>query len=211
MRTPRIGLDFDNTLICYDDVFRDVALAGGLLPANFSGSKQEVRDAIRLLSDGERRWQELQGYVYGAGICGARHFPGVASFLRRAREAGAEIVVISHKTQFGHFDPKRVDLRAAALGWMRKTGFFEVDGGGLREENIHFAETRAEKLGKIGELDCTLFVDDLEEVLEDPDFPPHVARILFSPAARGIDDVPLVALPDWPSIEEHVFGERSRS
>ena len=53
----RIGLDFDNTLIRYDDVFATAARDRGLVNANFSGNKQEVRDAIRLLPDGEFAWQ----------------------------------------------------------------------------------------------------------------------------------------------------------
>jgi len=31
----RIGLDFDNTIIRFDDVFRNVAKQRGLLPADF--------------------------------------------------------------------------------------------------------------------------------------------------------------------------------
>ena len=38
----RVGLDFDNTLVCYDDVFLKAALENNLLAPNFSGNKQEV-------------------------------------------------------------------------------------------------------------------------------------------------------------------------
>ena len=67
----RIGIDFDNTIITYDDVFRAAATASGLIAPGFSGNKQAVRDAIRLLPDGELAWQHLQGRVYGKGIGGA--------------------------------------------------------------------------------------------------------------------------------------------
>ena len=85
-----IGLDFDNTVICYDAVFLDAAKKRGLLPASFVGTKQQVRDTIRLAPGGEIEWQKLQGYVYGAGIGGAKLFPGVDAFLRRARVETAE-------------------------------------------------------------------------------------------------------------------------
>ncbi|MHA4899900.1 hypothetical protein, partial [Enterococcus faecium] len=74
-------MDFDNTMICYDGVFQSTANAWGLLTADFAGNKQQVRDAIRLLPDGEAAWQRLQGFVYGRGIGEARSFCGLASFL----------------------------------------------------------------------------------------------------------------------------------
>ena len=57
----RIGLDFDNTIICYDNVFLSSAKERGLLRSDFSGAKQQVRDAIRMLPDGEIAWQTLPG------------------------------------------------------------------------------------------------------------------------------------------------------
>jgi hypothetical protein len=200
--TP-IGLDFDNTLIAYDAVFRAAAVARGLIPADFAGTKQDIRDAIRLLPDGEQAWQSLQGHVYGSGIGGARLFDGVDHFLRRCRREGVAICVVSHKTEYGHFDPARVNLRAAALDWMDRQGFFAAEGFGMARENIHFEATRAEKLARIGALGCRLFVDDLEEVLSDPGFPPATTRLLF--ADRAPDRLPYKTLSSWALIEREVF------
>jgi hypothetical protein len=200
----RIGIDFDNTIITYDDVFRTAAKAKGLIAADFSGSKQAVRDAIRLLPDGELAWQRLQGQVYGKGIAEAKMVDGVAAFLRRAKAAGCTIVVVSHKTEYGHFDPDRVNLRTAALDWMTGQGLFDSEHG-IALSNVHFESTRAEKLERIATLSLTHFIDDLEEVLTDPDFPAGVARILFAedaPAATG----PYVWCPTWRDIERQVFG-----
>ena len=204
----RIGLDFDNTIICFDEVFRQAAKQRGLLPADFSGSKRQVRDAIQLLPEGELKWQALQGYVYGKGIQGATPFAGLEDFLRRARSHGDTVLVVSHKTEFGHFDPERVNLRQAALQWMQGRGFFAAQGFSLLPENIHFASTRSEKLIRIGELACDVFVDDLEEVLADPEFPSFVRRILFSEHAENTDDRPYEICRDWASIEEAVFLDR---
>jgi hypothetical protein len=200
----RIGIDFDNTIITYDDVFRAAAKAKGLIAADCSGSKQAVRDAIRLLPDGELAWQRLQGQVYGKGIAAATMVAGVAAFLRRAKAEDCAIVVVSHKTEYGHFDPDRVNLRKAALDWMTGQGLFDGDHG-IALENVYFESTRSEKLKRIAALSLTHFIDDLEEVLTDPDFPPDVARILFAeeaPAASG----PYVWCPTWRDIERRVFG-----
>jgi hypothetical protein len=204
--TPiRIGLDFDNTIIRYDDVFVAAAVARGLVPMDFTGNKQAVRDTIRLLPDGEIDWQKLQGHVYGRGIAGASAFDGLDSFLHRARRSDAHVVIVSHKTEFGHYDPDRVNLRTAALSWMKAQGFFAPGGFGLTRENVHFAATRAEKLARIAALGCDVFVDDLEEVLTDPDFPAGVRQILFSEHAEQIGK-PYQLCRSWPAIEQAVFG-----
>jgi hypothetical protein len=204
----RIGLDFDNTIIRYDDVFREAAVGRGLVSTDFSGTKQQVRDSIRLLPDGEMRWQALQGFVYGKGIKSATMFAGLADFLRRARAHGDTIVIVSHKTEFGHFDPDRVSLRRAAMQWMEGQGFFNEQGFSLLPNNVHFASTRSEKLNCIGDLACDVFIDDLEEVLADVEFPSFVRRILFSEHAENADNLPYEICRDWASIGEIVFLDR---
>jgi hypothetical protein len=197
----RIGLDFDNTIIRYDEVFAAEATARGLLPPKFCGGKQAVRDAIRECPDGEIHWQRLQGHVYGPGISGACLFPGVADFFRHARAAGLRVMIVSHKTEYGHFND--VNLRRAAWAWMREQGFFDQDGFALDVEDVHFAGTRREKLARIAALGCDVFVDDLPEVLGDPAFPHGVKRILF--ADQTAAGAPWLVCPSWPAIAQAVF------
>ena len=200
----RIGIDFDNTIIAYDDVFCIAAKACGLIHPEFSGSKQAVRDAIRLLPDGELAWQRLQGQVYGKGIGGAKMVVGVESFLRRCRAEGCAVVVVSHKTEYGHFDIDRVNLRKAALDWMAGQ---ELLGGdyGIALANVYFESTRADKLARIATLSLTHFIDDLEEVLGDPDFSPNVERILFADGAQPASPS-YISCSTWRDIELQVFG-----
>lgn len=205
----RIGLDFDNTIICYDGVFLDTAVRQGLVPSGFQGNKQEVRDAIRLLPEGEIRWQKLQGFVYGRGIGGAHPFEDLDRFLRRARARGDTVLIISHKTEFGHYDPERVSLRDAARGWMRDQRFFSADGYGIDAADVHFASTRAEKLAQIEQARCDIFIDDLEEVLDDPQFPEGPERILFSSMQGDGPPRDYRVLPSWAAIGDYVFDERA--
>jgi hypothetical protein len=200
----RIGIDFDNTIITYDDVFRVTAEASGLIASDFSGKKQAVRDAIRLLPDGELAWQRLQGQVYGKGIGGAAMVAGVESFLRRCRAEGCAVAVVSHKTEYGHFDPDRVNLRNAALDWMVGQGLLGSDNG-IALADVYFENTRAKKLARIAALSLTHFIDDLEEVLTDPHFPPNVERILFADGAQSASSS-YVSCPTWRDIEQQVFG-----
>jgi len=201
----RIGIDFDNTLIDYDAVFLGHARALRLLKEDFRGGKEAVRAAVRGRPDGEQDWQRLQGLVYGSGIRDAVMFEGADAFLRRARSEGHEIVIVSHKTQFGHFNAARIDLRAAARAWMSDNGFFSEDGFGIHPDNVLFETTRSEKIERIAQLACTHFIDDLPEVLDDPNFPSGVAKVLFTNGIRVDCAHRLDAFAHWGDIAEAVL------
>jgi hypothetical protein len=201
----RIGIDFDNTIIAYDQVFCAAAKIGGLISADFVGGKQAVRDCIRSLPDGELTWQRLQGHVYGKGISGGTLVPGVDAFLRRCRSEGCSVSIVSHKTEYGHYDRERVNLRDAARTWLTANGLVEGEFG-IPSSNLFFEGTRSEKLARIGALSCTHFIDDLEEVLVDPGFPPNVLRILFSEREESDATAPYVVCATWRDIEERIFA-----
>jgi hypothetical protein len=203
----RIGIDFDNTIVCYDEVFVRTAKAERLIPQDFRGGKAIVRDFIRRLSDGEEKWQRLQGRVYGDQMDGAVLFAGVAQFLSRCRErTDTRVFIVSHKTEFGHFDASGINLREVARAWMTKHRFFEKDGFTLSNDALYFEPTRDQKIERIEQLGCTHFIDDLEEVFGHSRFPAGVRRILFR---NGRSDIPAVTYDvctDWQEIEEIVFA-----
>jgi hypothetical protein len=179
----RIGLDLDNTLIDYDRLFGEIAAGRGLIPRDFVGTKRDVRDHVRRLPgrDGEVEWQRLQAAVYGPEILGASAAEGALEFLRLAHTSGAELSIVSHKTALATMGAQRVNLRDAARGWLRASGMLGPDA--VPEENLYFEDTRADKIARIAALRCTHFIDDLEEVFDDPTFPSNVERLLFAKAA----------------------------
>lgn len=199
----RIGLDFDNTIISYDDVFSAMAKRWGLIDPAFVGRKQAVRDAIRLLPDGELTWQRLQGQVYGKGIVDATLVAGFDGFLRRCQNEGCKVMIISHKTEYGHQDPDRINLRQAARDWMAARKL--IGESGIPAANVFFESTRTEKLARIAALSCTHFVDDLEEVLNDPAFPSAVNRILLADGPEPESTAAYAVCATWPQIEERIF------
>jgi hypothetical protein len=205
----RIGLDFDNTIVCYDDVFWKAAQERGLVGPDLCGSKRQLRDFVRSLPDGEVKWQALQGHVYGRGIEGAVLFSGVPEFLRRSQAHGDTILIVSHKSEHGHFDRDEINLRSAALSWMETNELLSGYGVCLRREHVHFTSTRAEKLERIAELSCDVFIDDLEEILLDPRFAYSVRRILLSKTAIEADGIPYSICRDWLSISELIFRDGS--
>jgi hypothetical protein len=177
-----LGVDLDNTLVSYDRVFLDAARAWGLVGERFRGHRIALRAAIRALPDGELRWQRLQAEVYAHRMQQARLMPGAAAFLARCRRHGVAVSIVSHKTRHAAADPQRVDLRALALDWLRDQGLLDPARFGLDPQRVHFADSRADKLRRIAELGCTDFVDDLPELLADPNFPRGVRSHLLTPA-----------------------------
>lgn len=200
----RIGIDFDNTIVGYDEVFADQARRSGLVDASFRGGKQALRDTLRAREGGEEAWQLLQGRVYGAGMTAAGLIDGVDAFLRRCRRTGERVFIVSHKTEYGHGDPERINLRQAALAWMTSQGFFADTGYGLTRESVFFEATREEKLARIAALRCDVFIDDLDEVLFAPAFPAGVRRILFAQTRNG-GAADLLHCRTWAEIYEAVF------
>ena len=157
----RIGIDFDNTLACYDKVFEAIAKKMFLVSVDWQGDKTQVRAELRTRQNGERDWQRLQGQVYGKYMHLANLFPEVSNFLLRLRAREYEVFIVSHKTEYGHHDSEKISLRKEALSWMRMHKFFDPKGFGLHESNVFFENTREEKVKKISDLRCDYFVDDL--------------------------------------------------
>jgi hypothetical protein len=200
-----LGLDFDNTTVVYGRVFHRHAVEMGYIPAQVEMHKRPIRDAIRRIEDGERKWTELQGLVYGKYMDEAEPAPGVEEFLGTCRGHGVRVSIISHKTLFPALGPP-YNLREAARGWLLHREY--AGRFGIAPGDIHFVGTLAEKLALVREKECTLFVDDLLEVLAHPDFPPGVDRLLYAP--EGITEVPPGILPfsSWGEIRGHLFGRQ---
>lgn len=174
----RLGLDFDNTIVRYDALFHRVALEGGWIPADLPASKLSVRDHLRR-NGRESVWIEMQGYVYGPRMGEAELFPGVVEFLQWARSSGLSICIVSHKTRHPFSGP-RYDLHAAARAWVEKR--LRDDAGLLVPDSaVHFELTKEQKLARIAATACSVFLDDLPEILDAPSFPKSTQPILFDP------------------------------
>lgn len=201
-----IGIDFDNTIADYDRVFPEVAVAEGLLKEVEAQSKRQVRDLLRQRPNGEKDWMRLQGRVYGAHMEKAELIIGVDNFLVQCRQNEVPVKIVSHKTEFGHFDEDRISLREAARNWMLKKRFFDAAGYGLLERDVIFEATREDKVARIAEIGCTHFIDDLEEVFEEPGFPSDVKKYLYAPGLAAPKSGPYTAYTHWNEISDAIFG-----
>jgi hypothetical protein len=180
----RIGFDFDNTIVHYDNLFHKVALEQGVIDASIPVNKLAVRDHLRA-TNREDIWTEMQGYVYGARMQEADAYPDAILTIKRLKSAGHTLAIMSHKTKQPYMG-KQYDLHAAARGWIEK--YLVADGEPLiAPENIFFELTKEEKWGRIGKFECEAFIDDLPEILLAPQFPAQVKRYLFDPEQHHHD------------------------
>ncbi len=197
-----IGIDFDNTIACYDQLIFDEALKRGLIAPETTASKTVIRDAIRERDDGEMEWRLLQPVIYGRCISRATVFAGVTDFLQRRHAARDDIHIVSHKTRISRYDPDKLDLRRAAREWIKgmKLEQYLVSG----DRAAFFESTSGSKVKRVASLGCEIFIDDLPETLTHQDFPPNVNKILFDPHNQHKTTADIYRCQSWQQIKETV-------
>ncbi len=190
----KIGVDFDNTIVCYDHIFHTIAVEKGIIPPSVEPIKEEVRNYLRKAGK-EELWTELQGYVYGPAITRAPAFEGVKDFFVMCKKNNIRAVIISHKTKEPFLGPK-YDLHKHALEWIEKNCFFGSEIG-LTRDDVFLELTKEEKAKRIEKENCTHFIDDLPEFLSENYFPNKVSKILFDPNNKYSSDGKLIQLSSW--------------
>jgi len=199
-----VGLDFDNTIVCYDRLFHRLARERGLLADGVVETKGAVRDYLRSIGR-EPDWTEMQGVGYGPRISDAEPFHGVKDFLAGCKAAGVRVVIVSHKTKHPYLGPE-YDLHAAAHTFLDAHGFYRTGDTGLSPDSVYLELTKQAKLDRIGALGCDVFVDDLPEFLGEPSFPAKPRKFLFDPAAANPDRADYTRVASWAALAAAVLG-----
>lgn len=202
-----IGIDLDNTLIDYDQVFGSAGAELGILPEHMiAASKSRVRNYLCAEEDGNHTWMRLQGQVYGRFIDNAVFKPGAEEALKFLQENSFTVSIVSHKTERGHFDEHGINLRDAARRWLEARLPLASGESGLAMERIYFSPTRNEKVEQIDRIGCSVFIDDLPEVFEEPGFPAGVRKILYADnEGIGLRRDGIEAIGSWQEIVSRVF------
>lgn len=192
-----IGLDFDNTIVCYDQAIERLAEQLLVLPPDIPRTKLGLRDYLRR-EGRESEWTVFQGTLYGPGMCHAQAFSGAIETLQRLKTEGHRLVIVSHRSRHPYAGPCH-DLHAAARQWvsarLQPAGLFTDDA-------VHFLETRQEKIATIVRLGCDLFLDDLPEVLSAPDFPARKAGVLFDPTGQQSSPPGCARISAWAQLPD---------
>ncbi len=181
----RIGFDFDNTIACYDNAIKILATKRFDLPESLSLDKASLKGY--LLNQGKvDQWTEFQGELYAPGMRYATVFVGVVNTIKELAKSQHELFIVSHRTKYPYAGPP-YDLHKSAGDWIEST----LGANGLLDtfgKNVFFLETLDEKIQKISELSCSIFVDDLASVLEHKSFPSSTLGLLFDPSRTSFEN-----------------------
>ncbi len=206
-----LGIDLDNTILDYDLSFLAAAKSLKLELPESACSKQKIKEYFRSQDNGEEIWQRLQGLAYGKHVQShVRLYQGVKRFLWRCQYRGHIIKIISHKTEFGHFDLEKLSIRKEALDFLKSNGFINENNPLVKE--ICFKSTREEKIMRICEESFDWFIDDLPEVLEGLN-KSTAKKILFNENGELVSftssklQQEVYSLPDWQQIDNLINGE----
>ena len=197
----RIGIDFDNTVVNYDEVFKKVALQLSLIKKDWNGTKQELRKKI-IREKNEEVWKKLQGLVYGKYMHLAKISDGFINFFVKAKLLGAKLYIISHKTIHGHYDKDKVLLRKEALKWINKKKILDFD-------NIYFESSIENKIKRINSLKLDYFIDDLFLILNNKNFSRKVKKILFNKIENKKFSQNIKQIDEWFKVKDFIFGYES--
>jgi hypothetical protein len=195
-----VGLDLDNTIVCYDEAIKRLANDVKQLPQDTPRTKLGIRDFLRQ-ENREDEWTEFQGELYGPGMSYADPFPGALETIAAMQNAGHSAVIISHRTQFPYLGPK-YDLHQSARDWIEKK--LVLEGKELiASDNIYLNETKDQKVSLVQSLKCDVFLDDLIEILSHDAFPSSVQKLWFSQnqthnASKIPNDVQVIE--DWTEL-----------
>ena len=193
-----VGLDFDNTLVCYDNLFYRIALEKNLIESNVGKTKVEIRNSLRAKGR-DCDFTELQGEVYGKQIERAEKFEGMFEALKALKSRNISLVIISHKTKYPYRGPQH-DLHESALKWLDRNNFFCKAGLNLSRNDVFFLPTKEEKIKKIEELKCDYYVDDLLEILNN--IKTSIQGVLYNKLIATIDSA--IKMNHWDELAEIV-------
>jgi len=170
-----IGLDFDNTIVCYDKAIFRLADKSLKLPYDLPRTKLAIRDYLRE-ANREHEWTAFQGELYGPGMSYAEPFEHSIETLQVLKAAGCSLRIVSHRSLKPYAGPAH-DLHAAARAWIDENLALDL----IVNSQAFFYETMHQKIAAIGALECDIFLDDLPIVLGDEVFPSTCQPILFDP------------------------------
>ena len=196
------GVDFDNTIADYDNLFFNLAFEKKYIPKEKKLGKKEIKE--KLIAQGkEEDWRLLQSIAYGSRMIEADLASGFSDFVQKARSLDFNLSIVSHKTCFSNFTNNGVNLRDAALRWMDKHKFF--CSLGFSEDEIFFEDSRLCKIRRIKHLNFSHFVDDLVEIFQNSSWPKNVKFLLLD-KSKSCQVEHINKFSSWHDINNSIFN-----
>ena len=195
-----IGFDFDNTIISYDNLFYELAKDIITLPSEIKKDKNSIRNFF-LQSNQEVQFTILQGLVYGKEIMRATPTKNFLLILEKlCKLQNVKIFIVSHKTKYP-YKGEKINLRSAATNWIENN--LKIDGKlCINPNNIFYESTIEEKIDRIKQLKCNLFIDDLPSVIFK--LKKGTTPILYDPY-DNFSKLKIDIISNWLDLEKKIF------
>ena len=197
----KIGIDFDNTIAFYDEVFAKVAIKMKLINSGWKGTKTQLKKKI-IENKNLENWKKLQGQVYGKYMKKALVYKGFDHFFQLAQFLNAKLFIVSHKTKYGHYDKKKINLRIEALKWLKKNKYY-------KNVQIFFENSIDQKINTINSLNLNFFIDDLELILDNPKLKKNIKKILINQNTKRKINKKFLEFTNWFEISDYIFKNKS--
>jgi hypothetical protein len=188
MTKIKIGIDLDNTIINYQNSFKKYLNQKKIYLKNIDKKKiKSVLTRNKIIS-----WTEAQEEIYGNFITFAQPYKYFKEFEKFAIKQKIKLFIISHKTKYSQFS-KKYNLHSISNKWIEENIL-------KKKYKIIYSKTLNQKIKKIKEVKPKYFIDDLDEVLNNKDFPKKVNKIYFSKKRK----YNLKTFENWRKIKNYV-------
>ena len=199
MNKLNLGLDFDNTIVNYGNLFGNLAFSKKLITSKILKDKESVKNFM-ILKGKEEDWTKLQGEVYGKEILKAKPYAFFKKSLSGIDSDKVNKLIISHKTLYP-IKGKKYNLHNTATKWLIKNNIYNKYKY-FQKENIFFEETFKKKINRIKKMQCDIYVDDLKSVLME--LPKSINKILFDPYFIETKSTNYKIIRSWNELKSHL-------
>ena len=95
-----IGIDFDNTIVCYESIFQDLAEKNNWIQSENKLTKRDTKDRILDLKNGIVKWKTIQSIVYSDLISNAIPMQGVFEFIKKCNIHNVDVYIVDEFIEY---------------------------------------------------------------------------------------------------------------
>lgn len=173
----KLGIDLDNTIICYDELIYKLAKNKfSKLNLNKNLKSKNIIKSEIINKYNNEEWTKLQGLIFSEKLKYASLFDDFYNAIEELKNY-YDIYIISHKTKYPSIG-KKINLRNASKKFLKNNNISYCKNELIKSENIFFANTKKEKIEIIKKNKIDIFIDDLDEILKN--LPKNIYKIHFS-------------------------------
>ena len=157
------GIDFDNTIVNYNLVFKKVFKLKKKIKKKNLNTKEKIKNYL-INKNYYNDWRNIQSLVYSKYLFEASLNYEILRLLKYLDKKNIKFYIISHKTIYPYVGGK-VNLHKLSLNWLR-LNIFNKKNKFKKKYKAYFETTKQKKIRRIKSLKITHFIDDLDEILK---------------------------------------------